>query len=51
MGPTRKQVAGIVLVLTSALVSLLAESLPVLVCLGAVSLFGLLLIVRGGRIE
>lgn len=50
LGPTPKQVAGIVLILGAALVSLFIESLgPLLIC-GMASLFGLLLLLKkGGR--
>jgi len=49
MGPTPKQIAGIVLILGAALVSLPLERLgPLLIC-GMASLFGLLLLLEGRR--
>ena len=49
MGPTPKQIVGIVLVLGAALVAApLKDTGPLLIC-GMASLFGLLLLVKGGR--
>lgn len=49
MGPTPKQVAGIALIFGAALVSVFLERLgPLLIC-GMASLFGLLLLLKGGQ--
>jgi len=49
MGPSFKQVIGIVMILGAALVSLPLEHLgPLLIC-GMASLFGLLLLMKGGH--
>ena len=48
MGPTPKQIVGIVLILGAALVAApLKDTGPLLIC-GMASLFGLLLLVKGG---
>lgn len=49
MGPTSKQVVGIVLILGSAVVAAPLNSTgPLLIC-GLASLFGLLLLLKGGQ--
>lgn len=49
MGPTPKQIVGIVLILGAALVSAPIQALGPLLACGVVSLVGLLLLVKGGR--
>lgn len=48
-GPTPKQIVGIVLILGSAVVAMPLESTgPLLIC-GMASMFGLLLLLKGGQ--